>query len=125
MAEVWQADDALLASIRDREVLDCLLAEVAGERVASGNATETGKVKRQIIRDCLDGANGRAKVEGWVPRWLRFPASGYTTRGGVGSVRRTASAAEAMALVSTVPEEGGPEAEAESQADPAILAQAA
>jgi ParB family chromosome partitioning protein len=127
MAEVWQIDDALLGSIRDREVLDAMLGEVAGERVASGNASETGKVKRQIIRDCLDGSNGRPKVEGWVPRWLRFPASGYTERGGVGSVRRTTSAAEAMAQVSTVPEDVGPEAEAdaEAQADPAILAQAA
>jgi len=123
MAEVWQADDALLGSIRDREVLDAMLGEVAGERVASGNATETSKVKRQIIRDCLDGANGRPKVEGWVPRWLRFPASGYTERGGIGSVRRTASAAEAMASGGAAPEADEPDAEAEP--DPVSLAQAA
>lgn len=125
MAEVWQADDALLGSIRDREVLDAMLAEVAGERVASGNATETGKVKRQIIRDCLDGANGRPKVDGWVPRWLRFPASGYTERGGIGSVRRTASAAEAMASASAAPEVDEPEAGVEPEPDPVSLARAA
>lgn len=125
MAEVWQADDALLASIRDREVLDAMLAEAAGERVASGNATETGKVKRQIIRDCLDGANGRAKVTSWVPRWLRFPASGYTERGGIGSVRRTASAAGAMASVSAAPKTDKPEAGAEVEPDPVSMARAA
>ncbi len=125
MAEVWQADDVLLASIRDREVLDCLLAEVAGERVASGNASETGKVKRQIIRDCLDGANGRRKVDGWVPRWLRFPASGYTDRGGIGSVRRTASAADAMESVSAPPEADEPDAGAVPDSAPVSLAQAA
>jgi ParB family chromosome partitioning protein len=125
MAEVWQADDALLGSIRDREVLDAMLAEVAGERVASGNTTETGKIKRQIIRDCLDGANGRPKVDGWVPRWLRFPASGYTTRGGIGSVRRTASAAKAMASVSAAPEADEPDAGAEAEPDPVSMAQAA
>ncbi|MFA6125634.1 MAG: ParB/RepB/Spo0J family partition protein [Sphingomonas sp.] len=96
MAEVWQADTALLDGIRDREVIDTMLAEVAGKEIADANVKETGKVKRQIIRDCLDGTNGRAKVEGWVPRWLRFPATGYTERGGVASVGRTASAVEAM-----------------------------
>ena len=75
-----------------------MLAEVAGKDIAEANAKETGKTKRQIIRDCLAGTNGRAKVEGWVPRWLYFPPSSYTQRGGVGSVSRTARAAEAMAL---------------------------
>lgn len=102
MAEVWQADAALLDGIRDREVIDAMLAEVAGTEIADANAKETGKIKRQIIRDCLDGTNGRAKVEGWVPRWLRFPATSYTERGGVASVNRTASAAEAMTSVGAV-----------------------
>lgn len=83
MARVWHADDALLDLIRDREVLGAVLAEVAGESVASANQAATGKVKRGIIRDCLTGANGRAKVEGWVPRWLAFPAAAYTMRGEV------------------------------------------
>ena len=98
MAQLWQADDALLDSLRDREVIDAMLAEVAGKDIAEANAKETGKTKKQIIRDYLTGTNGRAKVEGWVPRWLRFPSGSYTQRGGVGSVSRTASAAEAMAL---------------------------
>ncbi|KEQ51462.1 ParB/RepB/Spo0J family partition protein [Sphingobium chlorophenolicum] len=98
MAPVWQADDALLDGLRDREVIDAMLAEVAGKDIAEANTKETGKTKRQIIRDCLTGSNGRAKVEGWVPRWLRFPPGSYTQRGGVGSVSRTASAAEAMTL---------------------------
>jgi len=98
MAQVWQADDALLDSLRDREVIDAMLAEVAGKDIAEANAKETGKTKKQIIRDCLIGSNGRAKVEGWVPCWLHFPPSSYTQRGGVGSVSRTGSAAEAMAL---------------------------
>jgi len=117
MAPVWQADDALLDSLRDREVIDAMLAEVAGKEIAEANAKETGKTKRQIIRDCLTGSNGRAKVEGWVPRWLRFPAGGYTGRGGVASVSRTASAVEAMALSSDTADE--------PQVDPAPLSQAA
>ncbi|BAI95188.1 chromosome partitioning protein ParB [Sphingobium sp. TA15] len=117
MAQVWQADDTLFDGLRDREVIDAMLAEVAGKDIAEANAKETGKTKKQIIRDCLKGSNGRAKVEGWVPRWLRFPASGYTNRGGVASVSRTASAMEAMALSSDTTDE--------PQVDPAPMSQAA
>ncbi|QNG47745.1 ParB/RepB/Spo0J family partition protein [Sphingobium yanoikuyae] len=88
MASVWQADDALLDSIRDKEVVGGIVAEVAGDAVATANAGESIKVQRQIVRDCLAGTNGRAKVEGWAPRWMAFPPSTYTERGGVGSAER-------------------------------------
>lgn len=103
MANVWQADDTLLDLIRDREVLGSILIEVAGEGVATANGAATGKVKRKIIRDCLTGENGRAKVEGWVPRWMTFAPAAYTERGGVPTVTRAAS------LAVTAPSE--PEAE--------------
>ena len=78
MAVQWQADDALLNPIRDREVLNGMLVEVAGDGIALANAPATGKVHRCIIRDCLTGENGRAKVGGWVPLWMGFPPSAYT-----------------------------------------------
>ncbi|MBS0503565.1 MAG: ParB/RepB/Spo0J family partition protein [Proteobacteria bacterium] len=104
MAQVWTADDALLDLIRDREVLDAVLADVAGESVARANAKTTGKVKRQIIRDCLTGANGRAKVEGWVPKWMRFPPAAYSERGGVPTASRAASLAPLIPTEVAAPE---------------------
>ena len=89
MAKAWSADGALLDLVRDRNVLGAILTEVAGATVASGNDKATGKVKRGIIRDCLTGSNGRAKVEGWVPRWMAFPPSAYTTRSGVPTVAQS------------------------------------
>ncbi len=100
MAKVWKTDDALLDLIRDREVIGCVLADVAGEDVASANEAGTGKVKRGIVRDCLTGENGRAKVEGWVPKWMAFPPAAYTARGGVPTVAR----AEKMAGLAITPE---------------------
>lgn len=94
MAKVWQADDALLDLIRDREVIGCVLSDVAGQAVASANEGATAKVKRGIVRDCLTGENGRTKVESWVPKWMAFPPAAYTERGGVGTVRRAARVAE-------------------------------
>lgn len=83
MADWWHADAAFFDLIRDKEVLTRIVAEVAGETVASANAGEKSKTLNRIVRDYLDGADGRAKVERWVPKWLGFPASGYTSRGDV------------------------------------------
>ena len=95
MASWWEADDAFFALLRDREVLTRIVADVAGEGVASANANEKAKTMKGIIADHLGGANGRAKVNGWVPRWMAFPPAAYTQRGGVGTVRAAALAAAA------------------------------
>jgi ParB family chromosome partitioning protein len=86
MARYWVADDVFFELIRDREVLLRLVAEVAGEPAAAANAKEKGKTLKRIVADYLGGENGRARVEHWVPRWMAFPPSAYTTRGGVGTV---------------------------------------
>ena len=77
MAALWQADDAFFTLLRDRRALLALVEEVAGHEAARGNIDSPVKVLKTIIRDCLAGQNARAKVESWVPRWLRFPASSY------------------------------------------------
>jgi ParB family chromosome partitioning protein len=98
MADHWQADGVFFDLIRDKEVLRGIVGEVAGEAVASANKDEKAKALKQIVRDCLDGANGRTKVEQWVPRWMAFPPAAYTSRGGVGSV---AAAARVAAVTPT------------------------
>lgn len=97
MAPVWHTDDAFFDLIRDREVLLAMVEEVADRQVAAGNAKETGRVLKTVIRDCLTGSRGRTRVEGWVPRWMRFPASGYTPRGGVGAADRSTVVAPLLA----------------------------
>lgn len=86
MAAHWQADHSFLDQLRDREVLLAILAEVGGEAVASAHAGEKGKIIKGVIADCLAGTNDRAKAEGWVPKWMTFPPSAYTARGGVATV---------------------------------------
>ena len=95
MAGYWQADDAFFELIRDREVLTAIVAEVAGDMVAQANISEKTKTLKRIVRDHLAGADGRAKVEGWVPKWMAFPPSAYTQRGGVGTVEKAALVAAA------------------------------
>lgn len=84
MAAVWQPDDAFFDLLRDRQVVNAMVAEVGGDAVAKGNLTEKVKTQNQIVRDCLAaGANGSPKVEAWLPGWMRFPARSYTGRGSV------------------------------------------
>jgi ParB family chromosome partitioning protein len=82
----WQADDTFLELVRDRPAINALLASVAGKAVADGNVASKAKDQRQIIRDCLDGANGRAKAEDWLPGWMEFPARAVTPHGTLGSL---------------------------------------
>lgn len=86
IAKWWSADDAFFEGLRDKEVLTALVAEVGGVEVSAANAKEKGATLKTIIRDHLDGTNGRTKFEGWVPKWMAFPPAAYTARGGVGTV---------------------------------------
>ena len=99
MADWWQADDALFELIRDKEVLGRIVADVAGERVASENAGEKSRTLKRIIRDHLDGKDGRTRVERWVPKWMAFPPAAYTARGGVATVAAHARVEAARAML--------------------------
>ena len=115
MADSWSADRALLDLIKDREVLDAMVGELAGGEAAEANAKATGKVKRQIVADCLNGINGRAKVERFVPRWMAFPPGAYTGRGGVATVSRAAVVEQLLG--SSANDEPAVEASATAQGD--------
>ncbi|EQB08422.1 ParB/RepB/Spo0J family partition protein [Novosphingobium lindaniclasticum] len=124
MADWWQADAAFLDTLRDREVLLAMVGEVAGEVVASANSREKCKTLKGIIRDHLAGTDGRVKREGWVPRWMEFPPTQYTERGGVGTVdahRRAVEVSEPDSaedeLASGEPDSGIADADADADAD--------
>jgi ParB family transcriptional regulator, chromosome partitioning protein len=117
MADYWMADAAFYNLLRDREVGLAILAEVGGSAVATANAAEKGKTVKGLIADFLTGENGRPKTERWVPRWMAFPPSAYTARGGVASV----NAAERARWISEQerPDEPDPDAPASAAALPA------
>jgi ParB family chromosome partitioning protein len=74
----WQPDEAFYELVRERATVNALLAEVAGKTVADANVAEKTRTQKQIIHDCLAGANGRAKVEGWLPGFMAFPFGLYS-----------------------------------------------
>ena len=85
MAALWQPDVAFFELIRDKSIVNALLADIGGEAVASANAGEKVKAQKQLISDFLGGSNGRPKTD-WMPRWMAFPPAAYTDRGGLRTV---------------------------------------
>jgi ParB family chromosome partitioning protein len=80
LAGTWTADEPFWSSLRDKQVINAMLAEVAGKAVADANLTATGKVQKGVLQDALAGSNGRTKAGGWLPKWLTFPGQRYTKR---------------------------------------------
>jgi ParB family transcriptional regulator, chromosome partitioning protein len=122
MADYWVADDAFYSLIRDREVLMTILAEVGGVAVAQAHAAEKTKVIKGVVNDYLTGENGRAKVDAWLPRWMAFPPSAYTERGGVASVKAATRAkwlAEAEEPLDPEPQAGAGAVDAEGDGEAA------
>jgi ParB family transcriptional regulator, chromosome partitioning protein len=76
VARWWRADDVFLGLVRDRVAVNAMLSEVAGRTVADANVSETAKVQKKILRDCLE-CDGRERIQGWVPRYMAFPVGGY------------------------------------------------
>lgn len=97
MRACWQDTTVLPELIRDKQLLTAIVGEVGGAEVAEANAGAIAKVQRTILTDCLTGSNGRAKAEGWFPKWFAFPPMGYTERGGVGCVERSSRIASFFA----------------------------
>ncbi len=85
---VWTADDSFFDLLRDKTTIAAMVKETAGKAVADANLAATGKVQKQIIRDCLAGSNGRAKVKDWLPGWFAFPVRSYRKDGGLATLAR-------------------------------------
>ncbi|MEM9128197.1 MAG: ParB/RepB/Spo0J family partition protein [Pseudomonadota bacterium] len=86
MADSWKPDETFFDLLRDKEAINAALKEIGGKSVAAGNITATAKAQKQIIRDFLNGENGREHKPNWQPRYMGFPMKAYTKRGGIGAI---------------------------------------
>ncbi|MEM9211835.1 MAG: ParB/RepB/Spo0J family partition protein [Pseudomonadota bacterium] len=86
MADSWKPDETFFDLMRDKEAINAMLKEKGGKSVADGNVTATAKAQKQIIRDFLQGENGREHKPNWQPRYMGFPMKAYTNRGGVRAI---------------------------------------
>lgn len=100
LSDKWTADDVFFESVRDKVVLRRMLKDVAGKETADSNATATGKVMKGIIRDCLEGNNGRKHVKGWIPNYMTFPAKPYVNSFKIESLNKAAAIRKGLAKTS-------------------------
>lgn len=85
IADHWQPADVFFDLYRDKQAINAMLSEVAGEHVASSNISATAKAQKQIIKDCLNGTRTPQQAE-WQPRYMAFPMQAYTDKGGIASM---------------------------------------
>lgn len=79
MRDWWKPDQTFFDLLRDKEALNAMVAEIAGTDAAAAHVSAAAKVQKKIVADCLEGTR-QAEIEDWSPRYMRFPAEGYTTR---------------------------------------------
>ena len=84
----WRPDQTFLDLLAGKDVVTAILSDIATPAVAEANNGETGKVQKAIIKDYLDGSNGRPQNADWLPSYFQFPAKAYIDRGGIGVVER-------------------------------------
>ena len=83
LKDCWQPDAAFFDLLRDKQIINAMLAEIAGKAIADANIAETAKVQKGIIIDVLKGANGREVKPDWRPRWAAFPFGTYRSGDGI------------------------------------------
>ena len=76
MRQHWQPDATFFELIRDKQVLNAMVGEFAGEDAAKGNITATAKTQRSILTACLNGTRTAADPN-WTPRYMAFPQGSY------------------------------------------------
>jgi ParB family transcriptional regulator, chromosome partitioning protein len=89
----WRPDDTFFDLLGGKDVVQAMLADIASSAVADGNRNETAKVQKGIIKDFLNGSNGREHKMDWLPPYFQFPPKAYTERGGVGAIDKWNTAA--------------------------------
>ena len=83
LGDCWEPDAAFFDLLRDKQVINAMLGEIAGKSVADANIAETANVQKGILVDTLTGANGREKKPDWRPRWAAFPFGTYRSDDGI------------------------------------------
>ena len=93
----WRPDQTFFDLLGNKQVLTAILSEIASPAVAEGNKAEPSKVQKAIIKDYLEGTNGRPQNADWLPPYFQFPPKAYTDNSGIGVVENWQSVANLFA----------------------------
>lgn len=65
--EDWHPDDTFFDLLRDKVVINAILADIAGKSVAAQHIASTAKTHKAVVKACLSGER-EAKDPLWQPR---------------------------------------------------------
>ncbi|MCC4242968.1 ParB/RepB/Spo0J family partition protein [Stappia indica] len=81
MRNWWEPDEVFFDLLRDKQAINAMVREVAGDVTAGAHALSTAKIQKKIVADCLNGTRtSEVKAGEWIPPYMAFPPRGYTTR---------------------------------------------
>lgn len=83
----WAPDQTFFDLFRDKQAINAMLADVGGKTTADAHVASTAKVQKKIMQDYLDGTRTGGKAD-WHPRYMAFPMTSYTKRGGLNAMER-------------------------------------
>lgn len=76
MRQLWKPEPLFFELVRDKQVLNAMVRDYAGESVADQNIAATAKSQRAILTACQDGTRA-AEREDWMPDYMSFPMGSY------------------------------------------------
>lgn len=79
MRNWWSPDQTFFDLLRDKQAINAMVREIAGDVTADAHLAATAKVQKKLIADCLDGTR-QPVIENWTPRYMAFPMGSYTGR---------------------------------------------
>ncbi|MBL4853595.1 MAG: ParB N-terminal domain-containing protein [Robiginitomaculum sp.] len=78
----WSPDEAFFDILRDKGVVNQMVADIAGKSTTQGCVTDTAKNQKQIIKNRMAGHGVDEASPDWLPRWAAFPAIHYRETSG-------------------------------------------
>ena len=82
MDALWSPDDAFFDILRDKRVLNAMLREIGGKRLADSMVSEPGTKQKTALRNRIAGVGvtpEEAKPD-WRPRWMQTRPGWYVER---------------------------------------------
>jgi ParB family transcriptional regulator, chromosome partitioning protein len=70
--EFWKPDDAFFDLLRDKRVINAMVADIGSPSLAETCATDTAKAQKTVVANRISG-EGCAPDPGWRPGWMQVP----------------------------------------------------
>jgi len=79
---LWTPDDAFFDIIRDKRVINAMVADIGGKAMADSMVSETGTKQKTALRNRMDpNVVGKDTAQpGWRPRWMQTRPAHYIDR---------------------------------------------